>query len=196
MPNPQEKQDGERITTERLLDEAFKCWSMRQSLQSRADRLVDFAGSSRRGLFFSETEEANLREIIAKEGWLKIARTAMNLSGNEGSYKRGVSRKSYFRAEEREREGRVTLATMKRYAEAIGCEFVYYIRPQERKTFKEAVWDRLVENSYTRTRLPPVAYDKSPTQKARVMMGKLQNEMERYGLRCELNWTERRKRSL
>lgn len=77
-------------------------------------------------------------------GWIKSIREAIGMEGRQLSERMGVSASSgrITRIEKDEVTGALTLRTMDRVAEAMGCRFVYAIVPVEGKGFEEMVRNR------------------------------------------------------
>jgi predicted DNA-binding mobile mystery protein A len=67
------------------------------------------------------------------EGWMRAVRQAIGLPVADLARRMGVAKSQVFRLEESEQEGRVRVATLRRAAEAMGCELVYALVPREGK---------------------------------------------------------------
>ena|SRR5688572_27175043 len=67
--------------------------------------------------------------FIPKEGWICTVRKAFGMSGVQLAQRLGVTKAWVYRTEKAELSGGVTLKTMQRMAEAMGCRFVYAIMP-------------------------------------------------------------------
>lgn len=82
-----------------------------------------------------------LREMKSKSsvahGWIKYIRKAMGMTLNDLGELTGLSGRTIAQAEKREVEGKVTLATLKKMAEAMECELVYALIPK--KSVKETI---------------------------------------------------------
>jgi predicted DNA-binding mobile mystery protein A len=63
------------------------------------------------------------------EGWLRSARKALGMSGAQLARRMGLTRARISNAEKDEMRGAVTLQSMQKAAEAMGCRFVYAIVP-------------------------------------------------------------------
>ena len=86
------------------------------------------------------------RAVRAKEaigGLLRAVRLSLRIPVAEIAERLGVNRSTIQDMEAREERGGVTLATMSRVAEAMGCEFVYGIVPEGGKTMEELAEERL-----------------------------------------------------
>lgn len=68
---------------------------------------------------------------LAQDGWLKLMRQALGMSGAQLARKMGVTRGLISNTEKAEVEGRVTIKKMQEFAEAMECEFVYCMVPKE-----------------------------------------------------------------
>jgi predicted DNA-binding mobile mystery protein A len=64
-------------------------------------------------------------------GWLRAVRQAIGLTQGEVALKMMVKRQSYAQFESAEETGSISLASMRRAAEAMDCELVCYIVPRE-----------------------------------------------------------------
>lgn len=82
-------------------------------------------------------------QVPARIGWLKSAREALFLSSYKLAAKAGLHASSWSRYEKLELTGNVTLKDMEKCAQAMGCEFVYAIRPKGHLCFSQAVWSQI-----------------------------------------------------
>jgi predicted DNA-binding mobile mystery protein A len=65
------------------------------------------------------------------KGWLRAVREAIGLTQSAVAGKIGVRRQSYAQFEAAEELGSISIASMRRAADAMGCELVYFILPRE-----------------------------------------------------------------
>lgn len=74
-----------------------------------------------------------VRPAAAKpaRGWLRAVREAIGLTQNDVASKIGVKRQSYAQLEAAEERGSISVMSMQRAAEAMGCELVYFVVPRE-----------------------------------------------------------------
>jgi predicted DNA-binding mobile mystery protein A len=76
----------------------------------------------------------SLREIkgktIVSNGWIKFIRKAMGLSSTDLAKLSNLSPRTVTQAERREIEGKISLSTLKKMAEAMECELVYSLVPK------------------------------------------------------------------
>lgn len=76
------------------------------------------------------------------DGWMRAVRQAIGVPVVELARRMGVKKSQIFRLEESERDGRVRMATLRRAAEAMGCELVYALVPREGKLASMAAEQR------------------------------------------------------
>lgn len=70
--------------------------------------------------------------IFPPEGWICTVRKALEMSVSQLAFRLKVTRSLISRTEKQELTGAVTLKTMQKIAEAMGCRFVYAIVPKEK----------------------------------------------------------------
>ena len=83
------------------------------------------------------------REKNQTNGLLRAVRQALNVPIAEIAEKMGVNRSGVFDLEAREPKNTVTLRSMSRMAQAMGCKVVYGIVPEGGKTLEELAEKRL-----------------------------------------------------
>ena len=93
--------------------------SIKQIVTNQYQQIVDRAGK-----VFHETS-------TPREGWLRTARKALNMSGAQLARQLNVSRAQISQLEKKELSGSVSLKNMQRTAEAMGYRFVYGIVPEK-----------------------------------------------------------------
>ncbi len=81
-------------------------------------------------------------------GWLRTVRQALGIPMAELAKKLGVNSSVIFRMEQREAKRKVSLMTLERMAEAMGCELVYAIVPRWGKTLVELAEYRAWEKRF------------------------------------------------
>ncbi len=64
-------------------------------------------------------------------GWLRAVREATGLTQGKVASKMAVKRQSYAQFERAEETGAISLASLRRASEAMGCELVYFVIPRE-----------------------------------------------------------------
>lgn len=72
------------------------------------------------------------RLTIPPEGWVCTVRKALEMSVSQLAARLGVTRSLISRTENQELTGSVSLKTMQKIAEAMGCRFVYAIVPEKK----------------------------------------------------------------
>ncbi len=65
-----------------------------------------------------------------KSGWLRAVRQAMGMTTRQLANTVGVTQTAVVDAERNEAKGDITLATLQRYAAALGCEVSYVLVPK------------------------------------------------------------------
>lgn len=75
-----------------------------------------------------------------KPGWINFMRTAFGLSLAKLAKKAKVSAATMQHTERRESEGRVTLETMHKIANAMDCKFIYAFVPENK--IDKILWDQ------------------------------------------------------
>jgi predicted DNA-binding mobile mystery protein A len=64
-------------------------------------------------------------------GWLRAIREAVGLTQRQVAARAAVKRQSYAQLETAEERGAISVASLRRAAEAMDCELVYFIVPRE-----------------------------------------------------------------
>jgi predicted DNA-binding mobile mystery protein A len=68
---------------------------------------------------------------MPSRGWLRAVREAVGLTQGEVAKRAGVKRQSYAQFESAEERGSITIGSLRRAAEAMDCELVYFVAPRE-----------------------------------------------------------------
>lgn len=95
----------------------------RRALDERFERIRTLLGESR-----------------PHRGWVRAIRDALGMSGAELAARMGVSQSTVVDIERSEADEKVKLATLRRAAEALDCELVYFLVP--RTTLEDTVRER------------------------------------------------------
>lgn len=66
-----------------------------------------------------------------KSGWIREIREALGMSMADLALRLGVIKQRIERIEKDEIAGRLTIETLAKAAEALNCEFIYFLRPKE-----------------------------------------------------------------
>jgi predicted DNA-binding mobile mystery protein A len=65
-----------------------------------------------------------------RPSWLRALRQAAGITAPEFAKRMGVSKREIFRLEKSEEESRIMLGSLRRAAEALGCELIYALMPR------------------------------------------------------------------
>ncbi|MBO4439077.1 MAG: mobile mystery protein A [Spirochaetaceae bacterium] len=91
----------------------------------------------------SDLKSAN--NIIPKDsGWISSVREAIGMTASQLAKRLGVTQPRITKMESNEEN--LKLSTMKKVAEALNCEFVYYFKPKT--SFQDIVEEQAVKKSY------------------------------------------------
>jgi predicted DNA-binding mobile mystery protein A len=63
-------------------------------------------------------------------GWLRAVRESVGLTQATVAKKLGITPQAYAQLESAEQRGAITLASLQRAAEALGCELTYWVKPR------------------------------------------------------------------
>jgi len=74
------------------------------------------------------------------KGWLRAIREALGMTTRQLAKSVGVTQGAVVDVERTEAKGDITLATLQRYAAALGCEVIYALVPK--RSLREAVEER------------------------------------------------------
>lgn len=75
-------------------------------------------------------------------GWLATVRKALGISGQAAMKRAQISKAELYRIEKAEREGSLTLKTLRSMAHALGCELHYAVLPQHGLTVEQALYQQ------------------------------------------------------
>ena len=75
--------------------------------------------------------EAHAAAKTPARGWLRAIREALGLTQAQVAVRATVKRQSYAQLETAEMRGAISIASLRRAAEAMDCELIYYIVPRE-----------------------------------------------------------------
>ncbi len=64
-------------------------------------------------------------------GWLRARRAALGITQRELAEKLGFQRQAWAQFEASEARGAISLASLRRAADALGCDFSYHVVPRE-----------------------------------------------------------------
>ncbi|CAO4848222.1 MAG: hypothetical protein CNLJKLNK_01418 [Holosporales bacterium] len=72
-----------------------------------------------------------LKDIHPKQGWCKYIRTVLNLPATKLAKFIGITQPSIMKMEENEQNKKITLETLEKLANAMGCDLVYAFVPKK-----------------------------------------------------------------
>jgi predicted DNA-binding mobile mystery protein A len=64
-----------------------------------------------------------------RSGWLKAIRESLGMTAKQAGNRAGTSQQNWTKAENNETKGNVSISTLNKLANAMGCEFVYALIP-------------------------------------------------------------------
>lgn len=134
----------------------------------------------------AEKEVASI--IEADISRLQIARQQMQLSNNEVAKRLGISPMTYLGYERAEKKGAISIQTLQKAAEAMGCEFVYAIRPKADKSFAQVLWEHVLPTALKHKWVS----SKKGVFKSRALVSKAMEIMNETEFREKMGWSERR----
>lgn len=68
--------------------------------------------------------------LVKQGNWLRMVRQAIGMPAKEVAQRLGINKWGVFRLEKAERSSSIQLASLKRAADALGCELVYALVPR------------------------------------------------------------------
>lgn len=74
----------------------------------------------------------NIRDVTPKAGWIRSLRTLLEMSNRSAAQRLGVSHPTLLKLEKSEQSGRISVASLRRAAEALEAELVYAIVPRKK----------------------------------------------------------------
>lgn len=75
--------------------------------------------------------------------WIRLARKSLFLRTETVAARLGVTRSRLEYFERTEKNGALTIKTLREIASAMDCELVYAIRPKSQKPFSRAIWPQI-----------------------------------------------------
>lgn len=127
--------------TERELERAYILWRKHYEFVDADQAVLPFLGIGALGS--GEIGLQNRSKESEGGEWLRRARTAQILTVEAVAEKMGVAKNVYWKMEQAEETGAVTLESMRRAAAAMDCELIYVIRPRKRQVFSKVIWQKL-----------------------------------------------------
>lgn len=91
--------------------------------------------------------------LMPRYGWLKLIRTTLGMSARSLAKRVGLTQSRIALIEKGEANGTITLQTLKKIADGLNCEFVYYLQPKSNSLAKlreDQAFKKITKiNSYT-----------------------------------------------
>ena len=104
---------------------------------------------------------AKLRELPAvlrpSAGWVKAIRESLGMSASAFARKLGITPSSIAKLEKAEADEKITLASLRKLANALDCELQYTLVP--RKSLEEILLERAI--TVAKERLQPISHSMS-----------------------------------
>lgn len=104
---------------------------------------------------------AKLREsptaIRPSVGWIKAIRESLGMSASAFARKLGITPSSIAKLEKAEADEKITLASLRKLANALNCELQYTLVP--RKSLEEILWERAI--TVAKEHLHPISHSMS-----------------------------------
>ena len=131
----------------------------------------------------SQIKPANTDSML----WIKTVREAFGLTLDTASQKANVSRNTFWKFEQSERAGTISLNTLRKSAEAMDCELIYAIRPKSKTLPSKIIWEKI----YGPCIRHPLVKNTSNSMKSRVLASLAKERMEDLALRRKMGWSIR-----
>lgn len=99
-----------------------------------------------------EWQAISQRYGYPRAGWIKTLRKTLGMTAQQLAVRLGVTRARIVQLEDAEKHDAITLRTLKKAAEAMGCELIYAIVPkksQQGKTLKDIITTKATELAET-----------------------------------------------
>lgn len=104
---------------------------------------------------------AKLREspvaIRPSVGWVKAIRESLGMSASAFARKLGITPSSIAKLEKAEADEKITLASLRKLANALDCELQYTLVP--RRSLEEILWERAI--TVAKEHLRPISHSMS-----------------------------------
>lgn len=112
-----------------------------------------------------------------RDGWIKFMRKALGISLENLSKLSGASISAIHQSEKREVEDKISISTLKKYAEAMDCELVYFFAP------KEELKTLIKNKALTKARASLLSADLHMKLEAQKIEGDLEEQIERLAMK-------------
>jgi transcriptional regulator with XRE-family HTH domain len=75
-----------------------------------------------------------------EKGWIRNFRESFMLSQGAIAAKLNISRQAYAKLELNEAKESISIESLKKMAEALDCELIYFVRPKSRQRVSSLIW--------------------------------------------------------
>ena len=124
-----------------------------------------------------EDLRSNKDKAQIRGGWINYMRAALGISMSTLAKLSQSSKSAINQAEQREIEGKVTISTLKKYAEAMDCELVYFFAP------KDNIETLIKNKAYEKARRSLLSADLHMKLEDQKVEGDIQKQVERLALK-------------
>jgi predicted DNA-binding mobile mystery protein A len=83
-----------------------------------------------------------VRLVRPFRGWVRAVREALGLNGRQMAERMKIARSQLSQIEDAEARGVVSIRTLRRAADALGCDLVYALVPRDGRTLESLVHER------------------------------------------------------
>jgi transcriptional regulator with XRE-family HTH domain len=157
--------------TKAEIEKAFSMWGFKTDLFLADERLNDFL---------------NIKSN--KNNWISFMRKFKQFSLAQVAEKMNITRGTVNNVEKAELKGKITLEKMKQIAEAMDCEFVYAIRPKDKKMPSETIWNEVIDEALKHVWLKKCA----PKSKSRALVAVVNKTLNNHEFRQKKKWSYRK----
>lgn len=103
--------------------------------------MADRKATQRARRVLDERLAATMVPALPKAGWIRAVRTALGMTQSELARRLQITAQSQFQLETNERAGTIRLDSLRRAADALGCDLAYVFIPRA-GTLEQAVRDQ------------------------------------------------------
>jgi predicted DNA-binding mobile mystery protein A len=100
--------------------------------------------------------EVGLAAPLPESGWVGLIRKSLGMTGEQLAKRMGVAQSAIAQLEKRESTGDVTIATLKKAADALNCTMVYAFVPNESLSAMVEIQARKLASKLTRSVSQPM----------------------------------------
>lgn len=89
-------------------------------------------------------EQGKLRQKMPLEGWIRTLRKSLGITQTQLAQKLNITKQSMASIENSEREGTITLSTLRKVAEALNCDIQLGLVPRKslEEIIKQRAWEK------------------------------------------------------